>query len=169
MWRRVPFEVLRLKVMRALISVPADAAAAAVIIAKNADIQALNDAMSAEYEAKLVELHRTHRTQSSTPRYKRTTDTSTRTVHPGSHTSQSSAPRRPSRDSSASRHQAHPRRGGPAGLDGRQKRSRLTELQRRHTRGICLQTVRHVPSHHARAQQVQLIGLDQSPDLSTCV
>ena len=52
----VPFEVLKLKVMRPLLNVPADASAAAVINAKNADIEASNDAMKEEYESKLNEL-----------------------------------------------------------------------------------------------------------------
>ena len=52
----VPFEVSRLKVVRPLLVVPADASAAAVIDAKNADIKAQNDSMKEEFDAKLVEL-----------------------------------------------------------------------------------------------------------------
>ena len=44
----VPFEVARLKVLRPLLVVPADAGAAAVIDAKNADIKAQNDSMKEE-------------------------------------------------------------------------------------------------------------------------
>ena len=44
----VPVECLKLKVTRALLTVPSDAAAAAVIDAKNADITAANKAMKDE-------------------------------------------------------------------------------------------------------------------------
>ena len=52
----IPVECLKLKVTRALLAVPSDAAAAAVIDAKNADITAANDAMKDEFDSKLVEL-----------------------------------------------------------------------------------------------------------------
>ena len=52
----IPFEVEEFNVVRNLITVPSDPAAAAVIAGKNADIEAANDAMKLKYKAKLCEL-----------------------------------------------------------------------------------------------------------------